>query len=168
MNTSRAGKLPNYIVFDIDGVFSPNMAQDILDRGMTCYNDGWITWWLDIPTHGAWVRELETYADLIWGSNWHEESNKLAKIFELSSSQYPHIDLFFGAGSDAATWKLPPVRHWFESTGSSSQKVVWFEDEIFDDAKNWAESHPNVLLIHTDPAVGITSEQVLEAKNFLS
>jgi hypothetical protein len=118
--------------------------------------------------HAAWVRELEDYADIVWGSTWEDESNALAGWFHLRQIEYPHIDLSFGAGSSFQTWKLPAVANWIINNVSDAQKVVWVEDEVFDDAFKWAAQYPNLLLIQTDPAVGLTREHVDSIKAFLS
>lgn len=159
--------LPNYIIWDIDGVFNPHMATDLRERQFIRFNKDWVSWDLDIVHHAAWVRELEDYADLIWGSTWGEESNALAGWFHLQKTGYPHIPVP-GGGSMLVTAKLPAISQWIEQNVSSQQKVVWVDDELFSDAFDWAAQKPNVLIIHTDAAVGLTLEQVDRMKAFLS
>lgn len=161
--------LPNHIIFDIDGVFNPIYATNLRERNFIRYSKGWIEWDLDIVHHAAWVRELEEYADIVWGSSWEEDSNALAGWFHLKNTSYPHIDLGNSAGSlDKVTWKLATIAAWIDENISSTQKVAWVEDEAYDDAIVWAAERPNVLLIVTDPAVGLTLEQVEKIKSFLS
>lgn len=162
-----SGILPNYIIFDIDGVFNPFMATDLRERGFFRYSKDWIEWDLDIVHHAAWVRELEDYADIVWGSTWGEESNALAGWFHLKNLSYPHISCMVG-GSMITTAKLTAVSAWITEHVSLSQKVVWVEDELFEDAFIWGESHPNVLIVKTDPAIGLTLEQFETIKAFLS
>jgi hypothetical protein len=162
---SRDNK-PNYIIYDIDGVFNPFMATDLLERGFTRYVKGWVQWDLDTLDHARWVRELEDYADIVWGSSWEDESNALAGWFHLKNLSYPHIPMTT-AGSMSTTWKLPAISAWIEQNVSDSQKVVWVEDELFEDAFVWAKNHPNVLIVQTNPAVGLTAGQVESIKSFL-
>lgn len=159
--------LPNYIIYDIDGVFNPFMATDLLERNFVRYSKGWISWDLDLVNHAAWVRELEDYSDIVWGSTWEEESNSLAGWFHLKKVEYPHIDMSYGAGSSYQTWKLPAISNWILNNVSAEQKVVWVEDEVYDDAETWVAQFPNILLVKTDPAVGLTLEQVESIKSFL-
>lgn len=158
---------PNYIIFDIDGVFNPFMATNLRERGFIRYHKEWISWDLDIVNHAAWVRELEDYADIVWGSSWEEESNALAGWFHLKNLSYPHIPMTTG-GSMNSTWKLPAVSEWINENVSASQKAVFVEDEIFEDAVDWFAARPNLLLVKTDDRVGLTLEQVETIKAFLS
>lgn len=161
--------LPNYIIYDIDGVFNPHMATDLVERNFIRYSRGWIDWHLDVVNHAAWVRELEDYADLVWGSSWEEESNALAGWFYLKKTEYPHIDLAMSAGTmNRETWKLNSIEAWIDENVSTQQKVVWVEDEAYEDAMRWADLRPNVLLIITNPAIGLTLAQVESIKIFLS
>lgn len=159
--------LPNYIIFDIDGVLNPFMATNLRERGFIRYSREWINWDLDIVNHARWVRELEDYADIVWGSSWEEESNALAGWFHMKNLSYPHIPMTT-AGSMNTTWKLPNISQWIVENVSASQKAVFVEDEIFEDAVGWFAARPNLLLVKTDPAVGLTAEQVETIKAFLS
>lgn len=160
-------QLTNYIIFDIDGVFNPYLATNLLERGFIRYVKEWIHWDLDIVNHAQWVRELEDYADIVWGSNWNEESNALAGWFHMKNLSYPHIPITKGA-SMSTTWKLPDVSMWIDENVGPYQKVVWVEDEVYEDVTGWLNSHPNVLLVKTDARVGLTFEHFETIKAFLA
>lgn len=172
----KTAPLPNYAIFDIDGVFNPHMATDLIERNFLHYTKGWIDWHLDIVNHAAWLREIDDLAEIVWGSNWYEESNALAGWFHLRKLEYPHIPLKTArVRTDLEirtdimeTWKLPAISAWVEKNVSDQQKVVWVEDEIFEDAHIWAAKKPNVLLIQTDPAIGFTKKQFEAAREFLT
>lgn len=148
------------------------MATDLLERNFQHYTKGWVDWYLDIVDHAAWLREIDNIADIVWGSNWFEESNALAGWFHLRELSYPHIPLYTrdmeNARTDMRTWKLPAISAWVEKNVSDQQKVVWVEDEILEDAHIWAAQKPNVLLIQTDPAIGFTKKQFEAAREFLT
>lgn len=158
---------PNYIIYDIDGAFNPFMATNLRERGFVRYSREWISWDLDIVNHASWVRELEDYADIVWGSTWEDESNALAGWFHLKNLSYPHIPMTMG-GSMNTTWKLPAISAWVDENVGADQKVVWVEDEIFEDVTDWVAAHPNLLLVKTDDRVGLTFEQFEAIKAFLS
>lgn len=167
--TNNRLKARHYAILDIDGVFNPYMATDLIERQFIRYQKEWIDWHLDIVNHAAWVRELEEYADIVWGSNWGDESNALAGWFHLGQTSYPHIPLATETvGMDVATWKLPAISQWIDRNVKADQKVLWVEDEIAEDARLWVNGRPNVLLLEPDPAIGLTLDQFQLAKQFLS
>lgn len=155
---------PNYIIWDIDGVFNPYLASDLIERNFKRYSQGWVEWDLNVETHGAWLQELEEMATFVWGSDWESESNLLAQWFRLKKNEYPHIPLPRGKIGG----KLAPVSRWIEDNVQPKQKVVWVEDELQDNAFQWAARRTNVLLVKPDPSVGLTYNQVQAIKSFLS
>ena len=151
--------MTDYILWDIDGVFNPYMATDLIERGFSRYNQDWISWDLDVVNHGQWMRELESAANFVWASNWGDESNALVKWFFLESLHYPHIPLNM-ATEHSGTWKLPSISDWVRNDVAPAEKVVWVDDELDEDAFVWAQQRGNTLLLKTDPAVGLTREHV--------
>jgi hypothetical protein len=156
-----------YFLWDIDGVFNPFMATDLIERGFVHFDQDWISWDLDLLNHGAWMRDLETKGKFVWASSWGDDSNALIKWFHLDSLHYPYIPLQMNDNHEG-TWKLASVKDWVENQIPADEKVVWVDDEVENDAVLWVDSRPNTLLVRTDPAVGLTEQQYQRILDFLA
>lgn len=144
-----------YLLLYIDGVFNPFMGEDLPGRGFVVYQNGWVTWAVDLVHHAEWLRAIEEEVTIVWASSWEEESNKLASFFGLENADLPYIHL---RRTDSPTWKLESVREWVDSNTSSGDQVVWVDDELESDAFAWAET-VGVCLVRTDPAYGVTIDE---------
>lgn len=159
----------NYLILDIDGVFNPFMGTNLPSKGYKVYRRIWINWALNIPLHSPMLRNLEEYADIVWGSNWLEDSNALAEWFSMKKPSYPHIPLLYGTtDSSNETWKLESIIQWCEEHTNPGDRIVWIDDELQDDAYEWASRRGNFLMIKTDPRFGLTESQTLSAVSFFA
>jgi hypothetical protein len=156
----------SYILWDIDGVLNPFMATDLVERGFVRFNRDWISWDLDIVHHAEWMRQLDEQNKFVWASTWGDESNALCGWFHLKELSYPHIPLQMNSNHDG-TWKLASVSTWVEQNVPRTEKIVWVEDELHEDAYRWAENRGNVLLVKTDDSVGFTEQQYENVVAFL-
>lgn len=160
--------IKKYIILDIDGVFNPFMGTNLPSKGYTLYRKVWISWALNVALHVPMLRRLEEHADVIWGSNWGAESNALAGWLHMKECNYPHIPMSYGTTSNPdETWKLESISSWVEMNTNSEDLIVWVDDELHADAFEWAEQRGNVLVIKTDPAVGLTEAEADKAVQFL-
>lgn len=153
-----------YLLLDIDGVFNPFLCPNLQERGFIVYQSGWITWSIDLINHAAWLRDIEKEVNIVWASSWLDDSNHLAAMFGLYNAILPHIEV--GRTGSGETWKLDSVREWVEKNTTPEDSIVWIDDEVYDDAFQWADRNNNVLIIKPDPAVGLTAEEWQEMKDF--
>lgn len=156
----------HYILWDVDGVLNPFESTDLHERGFVRFNKEYISWALDIVHHAEWLRYLEFHASFVWASSWGSETNALCGWFGLKNIRYPHIPLSTSV-EHQGSWKLPSIQKWVTENVSESDSVVWVDDELYDDAAVWAASLPNVLLIPTDPAAGLTYDEFLCINDFI-
>lgn len=152
------------ILVDIDGVLNPFLGDATqLSPSFAPVQEGWASWLLDFDAHRRYLMELEQEAEIVWASSWEEESNLVNKHFELDSITYPHVPFKrfpIGLGME----KLPAIESYLAST---SEAVVWLDDEFEDDARAWAVARPNTLLIECNPATGWTAAQYAQVLAFV-
>jgi hypothetical protein len=153
-----------YLLLDIDGAFNPFLASDLRERNFISYQNGWVNWHIDLNHHASWMREIEGQTNIVWASTWEEESNHLAAMFGMEDANLPHISLQM---TTAPTWKLHSIKTWVEENVERRDRVVWINDEIHNDAFAWADEHPHVKIIKSNPAIGLTLEDWNGARRFL-
>lgn len=56
------------------------------------------------------------------------------------------------------TWKLRQVRAWCEEH-AAGRRVAWLDDDLGEDAEEWAAGRLGTLLVRTEEAEGLTEEQ---------
>src|SRR5581483_1669794 len=103
--------------------------------------------------------ELSRWFEPAWCTGWEEKANEyLPGALGLPGS-WPHLELG-GLGSGAARhWKLDAI----ERYAGELRPVAWIDDAHDERCRSWAADRPGpTLLVGTDPAVGLTSEQVRE------
>lgn len=152
------------ILIDIDGVLNPFLAWNLPERGFSKVNHTWGSWQLNSKLHSPWFKELAKYSELVWCSSWEDESNIIARYFELPDM--PFVKLSGSATSSAhGTWKLPYVEDYL---AKKDEKIVWLDDEFQTDAFHWAKQRTQTLLIECDPSTGFTQLQYEQVLNFIS
>jgi hypothetical protein len=90
---------------------------------------------------------------LVWASTWGEAANRVyGEIHGLE--RLPVIAL--GNLPRAGTRKLTAVDRYV-----GDRALAWVEDELYDDAENWARARPApTLLVRTRASVGLTRGDV--------
>lgn len=157
-----------YLLLDIDGVFHPYLAFDLEERGFVIYRNRWITWAIDLVHHASWVRDVEDKVSIVWASSWLKDSNYLGVMFGLEDVDLPYIPFDKAPDDETKTWKLESVQKWVQENTNKGDVIVWFDDEIKQDAVTWAEGTSNVKIIITDPAIGVTEKQWQEGLDYLN
>lgn len=146
-----------HLLLDIDGVFNPFLCPNLTERGFILYQSGWITWSIDLINHASWLRNVENDVNIVWVSSWLEDSNHLSAMFGLYNALLPHVELSRTGKGD--TWKLDSVKEWVKNNTSPEDTIVWIDDEVYSDAFEWADRNNNILIIKTDPAIGLTEDE---------
>lgn len=147
------------ILLDIDGVLNPLFSFTLTEDGFTPFSKGWASWSLNSKLHAPMLESLDNIDNIVWCSSWLEESNYINVHFGLNRT-YECVPLknegFINIDSNVQeSWKLNSVKKY---TSSFEGKVVWIDDELYDDAFLWANQRglERTLLIKTDPAQGFT------------
>lgn len=142
------------ILVDIDGVLNPFLGLDLESKGFTYQNlTPYAGWHLSV-VHGQWLKELSKKHEVVWASAWQAEAKELEEYWGLPDGQF----IEFKTIHYGETMKLPDIIKYAEKQ-PDSEWVVWIDDELGEDAHEWAASRPNTLLVECDPSVGWTEEQ---------
>jgi hypothetical protein len=104
------------------------------------------------------LRHTERF-QLVWATGWEHEANRvIAPILGLP--ELPVIE--FPRDADGTFVKLVTV-----SRIPSAAAVVWVDDELTEEAKDWARTRPGTtMLIDVDPGTGITHENLDRVSSF--
>lgn len=144
------------LLLDVDGVlviYLPVLGDD----GLPWLEDGEI-WGYETrlkPEAAELIGRLVPAFDIVWNTRWGQGANRVL-VAPLGMSELPVIDL---TGVACRHTKLPAVR---EAIGGRA--MAWIDDELDDEVHAWARERAAgeapTLLVHTEGAVGITSEHV--------
>jgi len=153
------------ILLDIDGVLNPLFSFTLEEDGFIPITKGWATWSLNANKHTSMLENLDSIDSIEWCSSWGDDSNHINDYFALSR-RYEYLPLRNSGDQTSETWKLSSVKRHVKNY---QEKVVWIDDELYDDAFAWAEERglDKTLLIKTDPTVGLTEEQYQRVVSFL-
>jgi hypothetical protein len=145
------------ILFDIDGVLNPYAMESFPEHYQRIHYGAMI----DPVNHGAWLRDLETRADLMWSTAWEDEANDLLPYYGIEREwEFIHFISYPARGF----WKLPDVRTYLEG---STDPVIWLDDEFEQDAFDYAAQRGNLLVIAVDPEVGWSEAQYRQMLDFI-
>jgi hypothetical protein len=109
--------------------------------------------------HGDWLRDVAELFEIVWASTWAASANELIGS-RLGLPAVAHIEL--GTLGTDGTRKLRSVQ-----TFVADRSFAWIDDELFEDAFEWAASRPErSLLIRTQAYVGMTAEHVRALEAF--
>jgi hypothetical protein len=91
--------------------------------------------------------------DIVWATGWGEHANRvIGPLHRLG--ELPVVELYDGGG---ATWKLASVGAYV----GEQRPCVWIDDDLNEDAEQWAERRPGpTLLLRCEPHLGLTEEIV--------
>lgn len=181
--------MTTYALIDVDGVLNPFAAKPSRrPEGFETFYMGLIThrvWdekparadrgrdqnsvvrvWYN-PDHGARLLRLaeETGCTLVWATMWEHLANEVLAprlgLPELPVLTFPRYRM----GYSAYHMKSPGIARAMEG-----DDFVWFDDEATHHDESYFEEHHDAgsLLVHTNPATGVTEEQFVQAADWLS
>lgn len=140
-----------YLLIDIDGVLNP-LTRGTKPAGFKRHELAGYDVWLN-QQHGAWLKALGTWFDLVWATTWEHEARLIATVLSLPLDM-PVIE--FDRDSQDETWKLNDVRHFV-----GDRPFAWIDDDLWSDALDWAEERSSpTLLVRVAPHRGLTQSHV--------
>ena len=148
------------VLLDVDGVLNPV----VVNGQLTLTRD-----------RAALVRELHEHVHLVWASTWSRDHTiRLAEHIGLPAAVPAIAFPVHPATTPADGWcveKLSPVERWCRrghpGVDPAPHGIVWIDDDLGDDAQEWAKSQPRpVLILRPDPLTGLTRQHVHDAIRF--
>lgn len=104
---------------------------------------------------GERLLRLLPHYDLVWATGWEDRANEYLLLM-LGLPPLPVIRFGGSARFGSAHWKLGPLREYAEG-----RRLAWIDDSLDDECHEWAAARTSpTLLVHTDPAVGLTDSHV--------
>ncbi len=151
--------LPPLLLIDVDGVLSLfGFPPDQRPPGTFAVVDGLPH--LLAADAGILLERLARTFEPVWCTGWEDRAPEhLPHLLGLSGAAYPH--LVFGGPAEASGrhWKLDAI----DAHAGPDRPLAWIDDGHDDRTRLWAAERPGAtLLVTTDPAVGLTEEQVSE------
>ncbi len=144
------------LLIDVDGVISlfgfdhrsPPAGRYQLVDGITHFLSG---------TAGEHLRRLGEAYELAWCTGWEEKANEYLPLALGLAGPLPHVVFDHGERRPRAHWKLGAIdRH-----VDGARPLAWVDDAHDDGCLSWAAERPApTLLVTTDPAVGLTGDEV--------
>ena len=144
------------LFLDVDGVISLFGFPSALDAPGRFH-------WVDGVAHcigsacGERVRRLGERFELVWATGWEERANEhLPYLLGLPRDDLPTLSFDGHAVFGSAHWKLGAIDRY-----AADRPAAWIDDNLDEECRAWAAARPApTLLVPTDPAVGVTDEQV--------
>jgi hypothetical protein len=97
------------------------------------------------------LHDLAELFDLVWCSGWEEKAGDHLPAL-LGAPELPHLSFDRNPGRGHAHWKLAAIE---EHVGD--RPLAWIDDALNEACEHWAAQRgAPTLLVHTDPAVGLT------------
>ncbi len=162
-------------ILDVDGPLNPFLATyEMLDdpESWISYKDRWNSARINPERHGRYLREVLSLADLVWGTLWRDEANDLLNhyiIHEDGTAEPPHPYIEIDDLDEKPTWKLPSIALWLQEIDpTGTRKIIWLDDEIWDDGFEWAQQRGNALFVKADPRTAWTKNQQTQIMEFLT
>jgi hypothetical protein len=144
------------LLIDVDGVISlfgfdhrsPPAGRFQMVDGMAHFLSG---------TAGEHLRRLAEPFELAWCTGWEEKANEYLPLALGLPRPLPHVVFDPSARPVQAHWKLGAIDRHVEA----SRPLAWVDDAHDEGCRSWAAARPApTLLVTTDPAVGLTDEEV--------
>ena len=146
------------LLIDVDGVislfgFDPEQRPD----GRFVNVDG-IPHLLSATAGERLLRLCEDF-EPVWCTGWEEKANDYLPHALGLPGPFPHISLAGSSPEVGGHWKLAGIDRY----AGRERPVAWIDDAHDDRCETWAAVRPGpTLLVSTDPATGLTDEQVAE------
>jgi hypothetical protein len=106
---------------------------------------------------GGHLRRLAEEFELAWCTGWEEKANEYLPFALGLAGPLPYLLFDDGARPERAHWKLGAIDRYVEP----SRPLAWIDDAHDDGCAAWAAARgAPTLLVTTDPAVGLTGDQV--------
>lgn len=159
------------ILLDVDGVLNPFRRPSPDWFKTKCSVDGRSYNVILHPGHGAKLLDLAaaTGAELVWATTWEHDANteigpkiglpELPVIDVDRDHQHLHL-------RDLVRHKTPHVADWVKG-----RPFVWFDDYLTHRDEEYLLAHEGVgdfLIIHVDDGLGITDDDLTEARAWLT
>jgi hypothetical protein len=105
---------------------------------------------------GERLTRLAASYELVWATGWEERANEhLLHLLGLPA-RLPVVSFDHQPEWGSAHWKLSGVERY-----AQERPVAWIDDSFNEACRFWAtQREAPTLLVHTDPAVGITDDHV--------
>ena len=144
------------LLIDVDGVISLfGFDHHSPPEGRYQLVDG-ITHFLS-ATAGDYLRRLGENFELAWCTGWEEKANDYLPRALGLDGPLPHVVFDPNDRPVQAHWKLDAIDRHVEP----SRPLAWVDDAHDDGCRTWAAARAApTLLVTTDPAVGLTEEEV--------
>lgn len=174
------------LLLDIDGVIAPWPSKLGFDQDTHWYDEAnGIHMRRDLPDL---IKKLATIVELQWGTAWEREANSRVlqhlgltnplpfiefhdyedlgdTIAELVEKEDGHYHVIHGAGGNN-TWKLPWIERFCRA--NPGRAIVWIDDEIEQDAQDFAASREEpTLFVKTNGLVGLDETHIEEIEKWL-
>jgi hypothetical protein len=96
---------------------------------------------------------------LVWCTGWEEKANDYLPHALGLPEGLPHLTFGRAVGAGNVHWKLAAI----DAFAGSRRSLAWIDDAHDEHCRRWAaERAAPTLLVATDPAIGLTAEQVAE------
>jgi HAD domain in Swiss Army Knife RNA repair proteins len=143
------------LFLDVDGVLSVfGFPHDAPPPGRMHSVDG-------MPhclAHGCGERliQLSNSYELVWATGWEERANEHLPHLLGLGQEYPTLVFDHQPEWGSAHWKLSAIERY-----AGERPAAWVDDNFNEACRFWASQRAApTLLIHTDPAIGLTDEHV--------
>lgn len=105
------------------------------------------------------LTELGRWFEPAWCTGWEEKANEYLTEALGLPGPWPYLELGSAESSDGRHWKLAAIDRY----AGESRPVAWIDDAHDEHCRSWAADRQGpTLLVGTDPAVGLTTDQVSE------
>ena len=161
MNQGNSADPRPILLVDVDGVLNP-WASAICPEGYLEFEFFPGERVLLSPGHGELLTALAAHYELVWATAWEHNANRLiAPVLSLPELRVIEFPL---SGSDLFFRKLPAV---IDAVGD--RPCAWIDDQHQPDHYDWArERGVPTLILHVDPAEGLTSRVVEQLTHWVA
>lgn len=147
------------LLVDVDGVISLfGSARDAVPPGRWALVEG-IAHLLS-ATAGEHLRQLGGHFEIVWCTGWEERAGEHLPGLLGLPGRYPHLSFERNPGRARAHWKLDAIE-----AHAGARPLAWIDDAHDDACREWARERDRdgapTLLVTTEPAIGLTADQVL-------
>jgi hypothetical protein len=106
---------------------------------------------------GEHLRALADEYELAWCTGWEEKANEYLPFALGLPGGLPYLSFERDVGRGNAHWKLAAIDRY----AGPERRLAWIDDAHDDGCTAWAAARRGpTLLLGTEPAVGITEQQV--------